>query len=475
MYIKNLDALLDRDIPEESLKLRRLLLNSLEKAMDAVRPTNLIKKSVKIENNLLKIKGTSIHLAQFQKCIIIGGGKATAEMVSELEKLLISHGKIEFGGIINIPKGLAINKQDFSGKVELNFASHPIPDEEGQKGTKKMIELVKNATSKDLIICLMSGGGSALLPLPREGVSLEDLKEINALLLGSGANIEEINAVRKHLSAFKGGQLAKTAESSNHPTIISFIISDVIGNRLDTIASGPTVPDQTTYEDALECIKKYDIYDLIPSGARDILEAGIKNQIPETPKRGDKCFKKTYNFIIGSSDDAAVLAEKYLRENGVVFQSTSKKIQGEARRYGRKCVEKFNIISQKFKNLKEGMIGFIGSGELTVTIRGKGTGGRNQEFLLSFLNELEREKLDFRFALISANLDGIDGNSEAMGAIVDNSTISKYSKLNLDPNEFLNDNNSNAFFKEVGDEILTGYTGINVNDLTIGILLKKSN
>jgi glycerate 2-kinase len=438
--------------------------------LDSVKSKNLIKKAVKIEKDLLKINEFSLDLTKFERFLVIGGGKATASMARELENLLNSYGKIPFSGIINIPKGLEINEEDFSKKIEFNFASHPIPDENGLKGTKRMMELVKNSSEKDLILCLISGGGSSLLPLPKEGLTLSDLKEINSLLLASGANIEEINAIRKHLSAFKGGQLVMVSNQKQKPTIISLIISDVIGNRLDTIASGPTVHDETTYEDAIHYLKKYDIFEKIPNFAREILLSGNKKIIPETPKKKDPCFDKVYNFIIGSVEDAAKAAEIKLKKSGAKVKYIQKKIEGEASEFGSVLLKYVKKLIKKARSIESKKISFIGTGELTVTIKGKGIGGRNQEMLLSFLKLLENRKIDFNFAIISVNLDGIEGNSRAMGAIVDNFSIKKFKNKNLNLSQYLENNDSNTFFKQIQDEIITGYTGINVNDLTIGIV-----
>ncbi len=341
MFIKNRDILLNENIPQKNLELRRILIDVLERALDAVKPKILIKRAVIIDKNQLKIHNLSLDLTQFRRCIIIGGGKASGAMAAELENILISYGKIPFNGIINIPKGLEIDDKDFSGRIKLNFASHPIPNDDGINGVKSMMDLVRNTSNNDLIFCLISGGGSALLPFPMKGLTLEDLKGVNSLLLASGANIKEINTIRKHLSAIKGGRLAKAANKNGEPTIISLIISDVIGNRLDTIASGPTVPDQTTYEDTINYLKKYEIFDKIPENARKFLLLGYKKEIPETPKKEDPCFLKVHNFIIGSVEDAAKAAENYLRQKKIEVKYIQEKIKGEAKEYGLITLNKF--------------------------------------------------------------------------------------------------------------------------------------
>ncbi len=468
MFIKNRDILLNENIPQKNLELRRILIDVLEIALNAVKPKILIKRAVIIDKNQLKIHNLSLDLTQFRRCIIIGGGKASGAMTAELENILISYGKIPFNGIINIPKGLEIDDKNFSGRIRLNFASHPIPDDDGINGVKSMMDLIRNTSNNDLIFCLISGGGSALLPLPMKGLTLGDLKDVNSLLLASGANIKEINAIRKHLSAFKGGRLAKAANKNGEPTIISLIISDVIGNRLDTIASGPTVPDQTTYEDAINYLKKYKIFDRIPENARKILLSGYKKEIPETPKKGDPCFLKVHNFIIGSVENAAKAAENYLKQNNIEVRYIQEKIKGEAREYG---VNLFKIISQfieeNAKKVKTDKFALIGTGELTVTIKGGGIGGRNQEMLVSFLNSIKNKEINYNFLILAVNLDGIEGNSKAMGALIDNSILNKITNENIKPIFFLDNNDSNSFFKKIESEIITGPTGCNVNDLIL--------
>jgi len=468
MFIKNRDILFSRDIPEENRELRTILIDALEIALDAVRPRILVRNAVVIDKNKLKIHDFTLDLTQFERCIIVGGGKANADMVTELQNILTSYGKIPFNGIINIPKGLKIDDKNFSGQIKINFASHPIPDDAGMKGTKRMMELIQNSSDHDLIFCLISGGGSALLPFPMKGLTIEDLKKVNSLLLSSGASIEEINAIRKHLSAFKGGRLVKAANKNGQPTIISLIISDVIENRLDTIASGPTVPDQTTYEDAIIFLKKYQIFDKIPENVRKILLSGYKKEIPETPKKEDPCFLKVHNFIIGSVEDAAKAAENFLKQSNIEVRYIQEKIRGEAREYGVNLIKIISqFIEENAKKVKTDKFAVIGTGELTVTIKGDGIGGRNQEMLLSFLNSIKNKEINYNFLTLAVNLDGIEGNSKAMGALIDNSILKKMTNEKINPIFYLDNNDSNSFFKKIKSEIITGPTGCNVNDLIL--------
>ena len=472
MFVKNTSQLLSGDFNESQKYLRELGLNCLEKALNAVKPKNLIVNSVKIQNDKLIIKEAVFDLNEYNKIYVIGGGKASAEMAYTIEEIM-KNSPINYEGLINIPVGLEIKESEKPKKIKLNFATHPIPNENGVNGTKKMLGFVKGATEKDLIICLISGGGSALLPLPKKGITLKDLQEINSLLLASGASIHEINAVRKHLSDFKGGNLAKTLFNSSRATLISLIISDVISDDLDSIASGPTVPDLTTYKDALDVLKKYEIYIKIPKSALLSLEEGLNNNDLENPKVNDPCFRNVHNFLIGSVKSAIEEIISYLKHD-FITNYFSNNISGEAKDFGKKL---YNIISKQmraieFENLKKN-IALIASGELTVTIKGNGIGGRNQEMLLSFLDFAKDNDFEYEFLVIAANLDGIEGNSKAMGAIVDNFTLKQIAERKINTKEFLDNNNSNSFFKSLNSEIITGPTGCNVNDLILILISKK--
>ena len=336
-----------------------------------------------------------------------------------------------------------------------------------------MLEFVKKSSKKDLIICLISGGGSALLPSPKAGISLRDLQEVNSLLLASGASIHEINAVRKHLSDFKGGNLAKALFNSSGATLISLIISDVVGNNLDSIASGPTVPDRTTFKDAIDILKKYSIHYKVPKSVINSLEQGLKNKSLENPKYNDPCFRNVHNYLIGSVKSAVQEIITYLKQD-FITNYFSDNIIGEARDFGRNL---YSIISEQmnendFENLQKS-IALIGSGELTVTIKGVGIGGRNQEMLLSFLDFVNGKDFEDNFLVIGANLDGIEGNSKAMGSVVDNFTLKQIANRKLNTKEYLDNNDSNSFFKIINSEIITGPTGCNVNDLILILILKK--
>ena len=474
MIIKNISQLFPEDLGKDQLELRKIGLECLEKALHAVKPEILMKKAIKIQGNKLIVQEAIFDLEDYDNIYVIGGGKATAEMAFTLEKILDSRSSFIRGGIINIPEGLKIDKSQVSGRINLNFATHPIPNENGLIGTKKMMEIVERSTQKDLIICLISGGGSALLPLPKEGVSLGDLQILNSLLLASGASIHEINTIRKHISDFKGGNLVKKLYISSKATLLSLIISDVVGNKLDSIASGPTVPDLTTFNEAIDILKKYKILNKIPSSIKNALEQGLNNEKLENPKPNDACFKNVHNHLIGSVKSATEEVNSYLKGLNYNVHYFSNEIVGEAREFGNDLMQIINKeLEKESKAEKKSKIALIGTGELTVTIKGNGIGGRNQEMLLSLLLSMINDPFSDSFVVIAANLDGIEGNSEAMGAIVDTYSLTQANSKNLNPQEYLDKNDSNSLFKILKSEIITGPTGCNVNDLVIVLLSSK--
>ncbi|MFX1357619.1 MAG: glycerate kinase [Promethearchaeota archaeon] len=465
MYIKNISQLTPADIGKKHLELRQIGLEALELAIESVKPDKLIKQSVRLDDFYLMISNDKYDLNTFDTIYFIGGGKASAQMALSFIDLFKKSSITNYEGIINIPEGSEVKNSEINDRIIFNYASHPIPNESGRNGTKGMFKLIEKSTKNDLIICLISGGGSALLPLPKGEISLKDLQKVNSLLLSSGASIHEVNTIRKHISELKGGNLARKVYNSSGATLISLIISDVVGNNLDSIASGPTVPDITTYYDAKDILIKYNLMQKIPSSVNDLILSGQKNPQLETPKKGDKCFNNVYNYLIGSVDSAAEAIINFLNNHNFKTKYFSNKIFGEAKEFGKYLFEKIkDEIRIKMDNSK---LALIGTGELTVTIKGNGIGGRNQEMLLSFLDKLLYTPLSRNYLLIGANLDGIEGNSKAMGAVIDNYVVEQVSNQNIELKNFLNNNDSNSFFKKVKTEIITGPTGCNVNDILL--------
>jgi hydroxypyruvate reductase/glycerate 2-kinase len=473
LYIRNTSQLLPSDLNDAQLNLRKIALEAIEKSITAVRPKRLIEKSIKVIGNTLIIQNDEYDLAHFSKAYIVGGGKATAEMAFMLEKILLKSKSITCEGIINVLQGVTNPEQIVKSNISINYASHPIPNKSGLNGVKKMIDMIDNSNEKDLIFCLISGGGSALLPLPKKKISLNDLQQINSLLLASGASIQEINTIRKHLSDFKGGNLAKRLFNSSKATLISIIISDVVGDNLDTIASGPTVPDSTTFKDACEILKKYEIIKRIPSSIRTLLENGLKGIEMENPKQGDDCFNKVHNYLIGTIKSAVDEITPFLDKHNFEVKNFSNEVVGEAKDYGKSLYALIShTIDDKAFRDSTFKIALIGSGELTVTISGMGKGGRNQEMILGFLDHIKDFDLNYDFLIVGCNLDGIEGNSQAMGALADNLVLNQMKNSNLNPKIFLDNNDSNSFFQSLKCEIITGLTGCNVNDLLLILILR---
>ena len=464
--IKNYSQLLPPHLSKSQSRLRKIILKSLELAVKSVMPEALMERSIKIKKNKLIIQDSEFDLKTFEDIYIIGGGKAVAHMAAYLEKILSKVPNIKYTGIINVPEGLVIDELNLSNLIQVNFASHPIPNEAGLNGVQKMKELIKASSKNSLIVFLVSGGGSALLPSPRRDIHLNDLKAVNSLLLESGASITEINIIRKHLSDWKGGNLARLIHDTSQGSLISLIISDVVGNNLDSIASGPSIPDSSTFKDVHNILKKYQLIEKVPKSIRSLVQEGLINNALETPKLRNKCFEQVYNYLIGSVQSAVDTITDFLKTKGYTVEIFSDRVMGEARIFGKKIFNDYFISLDSSRQIFKPKA-LIGSGELTVTIKGKGIGGRNQEMLLSFLNMTTKSEISCDFCLIGANLDGIEGNSKAMGALIDNNAREQIIELNLDIKKYLDRNDSNSVFKILNTEIISGPTGCNVNDIII--------
>jgi glycerate-2-kinase len=327
-----------------------------------------------------------------------------------------------------------------------------------------MLKIAEDAEKNDLIICLFSGGGSSLMPLPRGDVSLEDKKEITKALLKSGATINEINTVRKHISDFKGGWLAKKAYPA---TILNLILSDVVGDPLDFIASGPTVPDSTSFDDAVKVLQKYNLWEKAPDSVRKVLSTGKKGLIPETPKAGDRVFKKVTNVVVGNNRSSSQAACENLRSSGLNTLLLTATLEGEARQVGIILASTAREVLASGNPVKK-PAGIIAGGETTVIVTGKGKGGRNQEIPLAAASRLADSN---GVAIASLSTDGIDGPTDAAGAVADGKTLERAMKAGMHPDNYLADNDSYHFFSKLGDLIFTGSTGTNVNDISVIVVL----
>lgn len=457
--IKNKFQLISNGENESLKNARRLVLESFECAVDSVNPKTIVKRWVSIVESLLKVGDNSYNLDLFEHIFVIGGGKAGGPMAEALEELL---GSQITKGIVNVPHGSHYETKI----VELHGASHPLPDASSVEGTKMILDIADKAGESDLIVCLISGGGSSLMCYPREGITLVEKKELNSALIKSGATIKEINCVRKHLSNFKGGWLAKRAYPA---TIVNIILSDVVGDPLDTIASGPTVPDETTFTDAKSVLEKYDLWTNLPASIKRILIDGEKGLIQETPKVNDKAFGKVHNFVIGNNRTASTAAFDYLRSQGLNTALLTCTLEGEAKFAGRLLSSIANEILVSGNPVPKPAAIVVG-GETTVKVLGDGLGGRNQELALAAALSIRRDPKS-NVVIASLGTDGIDGPTDAAGAIADVNTCSKASEMGIRPENFLLKNDSYHFFSELRDLIFTGKTGTNVNDISLIVVL----
>lgn len=454
--IVNEAELVENAVFDDDREARRVVLTTLQAGLRSVDPRVAIANHVRRTDNLLRIDGMTFDLGKFENVFVVGCGKAGGAMAEALETVL---GDRLTEGYVNVLRG---TKSVFKPqKILLNEADHPIPDEDGVEGARKIIQLVSKADEKDLVICLISGGGSALMPLPVAGISLQDKQKLTDALLRCGATINEINAVRKHVSELKGGQLAEAAYPA---TLVSLILSDVTGDPLDTIASGPTSPDITTFNDAIAALKKYNLWQrAVPESIKKVLEAGSKGKIPETPKPGHKVFERTYHVIVGNNRLAALAACREAERLGFNTLLLSTMMEGEARHVGtaHAGIAK-EIVASNNPIPKPAVV--VAGGETTVTVTGQGKGGRNQELVLSASIKIEGLR---GVAVASLGTDGIDGPTDAAGAIADGQTITRARDKEMDPKKVLMNNDSYTFFSKLRDLIFTGPTGTNVNDLTV--------
>lgn len=457
--IRNKNRLLDNASSPLNRGAREIALATIEKALDSVDPRNLIRSRVILNGDVLEIDSNSFQLSDYDRIFVIGGGKASGFMAEALEEIL---GDWIKSGVVVIPHGTS--NQYKTNRIGLHEAAHPIPDGHSIAGARKIADTAAQFEEDDLAICLISGGGSSLMAMPPQGVSLDDKKKVTDLLLKSGATINEINTVRKHISEFKGGMLAKRAYPA---TLVSLILSDVIGDNLDVIASGPTVPDLSTFQDAVAILKRYDLWTNTPNSVKKVLIEGMERLIPETPKLGDRVFEKVSNIVIGNNRLASLAAAKELQRRGINTLFLTSFMEGEARDVGLMVAALAREVSTSGNPVSKPAAIIMG-GETTVTVIGSGVGGRNQEIALSASTKIEG--MD-GLVVISLSTDGIDGPTDAAGAMADGNTMTRARRLGLRPQEHLKNNDSYSFFSKLGDLVYTGPTGTNVNDLSVIVMI----
>ncbi len=441
------------DLERQRKELQDTCSEIFHAAIQAVSPEECIHRYLDLSGETLKVDNVRYDLTRVNKLFVIGSGKASAAMALTVERLLGPR----------IHDGIIITKYGHGApltRCRLVEAGHPVPDENGQSAANALLNLVSRATPEDLILCLLSGGGSALTPAPVEGISLTDKQETTRHLLSCGATIHEINTVRKHLSRIKGGRLCQAA---NGAAIVSLILSDVIGDDPDIIASGLTSPDPSTFNDCLFILKKYNALEKISTAVRRHLMDGAKGIGKDTPKPGEKAFTRVTNKIIGNISDALTTAKNMATLLGYQSMILTSTLHGEARETaGVLC-----SIAREIRMFNRPLAPpacLLSGGETTVTVKGAGLGGRNTEFALAAAMKLSGIP---NLMLLSAGTDGTDGETDAAGAFADGSTVSRAEALGLATDRYLSDNNSYTYFKSLQDLLITGPTQTNVMDMQI--------
>ncbi|HOO45027.1 MAG TPA: glycerate kinase [Deltaproteobacteria bacterium] len=434
------------------------------KAIERVDPYKMITQNMSLQGDtlLIRFNGKTLEedLKNYRRIVVLGIGKASSKMGRALEDIL---GK-------RISTGTVVTKYGHGEKLRIITvveAAHPIPDENSVMGAGELFKLAYEANEQTLIINLVSGGGSALFSLPAEGISLEDKQVMTRILLECGADIREINCIRKHISLVKGGQFARVSYPAR---MINIILSDVIGDRLDTIASGITVADDTTFAQAQAIIDKYHIQNRIPESVSALIRSGLEGKVPDTPKPGDKAFEKITNILLGNNAAACRAARDYGVSLGYRSCYLTSSLSGEAREIARFFTAMAKDIDQGISDLARPAL-IVAGGETTVTIRGTGKGGRNQEMALAFLIDLLESYPDFQgIHFLSGGTDGNDGPTDAAGAVVSFDMKKAVLQKGLKPLEYLENNDSYHFFEKLGGLVMTGPTNTNVCDVQLLIV-----
>jgi len=441
-----------------SLKQQRLDARIIfEASLAAADPILLVRRSLQLDGAILQAGKRLYDLARYSNLYVVGAGKAAAKMARAVEALL---GERIAGGIVIVKHGHSIPLK----KLKIVEAGHPIPDPAGIKATEAIIRLLRRTQKNDLILCLVSGGASALLSCPVVGLSLQDKQRTTQALLNCGARIQEVNAIRKHISGIKGGRLAELAYPS---TVLSLILSDVIDDSMDNIGSGPTAPDSSTFADCLSIIDRYGVGDMIPLAVTTFLKKGAAGEIADTPKADNPIFQQVQNLLIGNNQLALVAAKEKAQALGYNTLILSSSVEGEARSLAiDHVVSARDVLSSSSPVRPPACI--ISGGETTVTIRGAGLGGRNQEFALAAALEIDGLN---GIVVLSGGTDGTDGPTDAAGGIVDGTTVQRARDQGLNARSYLERNDSYPLLKAVGDLLITRPTLTNVMDLRLILIV----
>jgi hydroxypyruvate reductase len=442
-----------------------LIARIMSAALRAVDPEKAVERHMQRFGEQLICAARSYDLGRIKRVLVIGGGKAGYPMATAAARILGEH---LTEGVVIVKEGYAVSRSGSEFKPAPNLtiveAGHPLPDKRGVRGTNRIIDILSRTTPDDLVVCLISGGGSALMLSPCPGLKLSDLQRLTEKLLASGATIVEINRLRKHLDRVKGGRLARLAAPAR---LITLVLSDVIGDPLETIASGPTAPDPSTYSDAYQVLEKYQLLDQVPISIVNHLERGMNDELSESPKPGDPIFDSVQNEVIGNNFLAGEAALKQAKIEGLDATLLTTHLQGEARHVGPVLAAiARQVIASGHPSPRQ--VCLIAGGETTVTLIGSGKGGRNQELALSAVEDLAGLP---GTTLVTLATDGGDGPTDAAGAVVTGDTLKRAKRAGMEPIDFLNQNDAYHFFEPLGDLIKCGPTGTNVNDLNFLFVL----
>lgn len=434
----------------------RPLKTMIARALDSVHAGAALRRALKREGDVLTVGSRRYDLRRYDRVVAVGAGKATAPMARAIELLLGSRLQ---GGLVIVKYGHAVPTK----RIAVAEAGHPVPDRAGLTAARRLRALAASLSARDLLIVLLSGGASSLMPAPVPGLTLADKQRVTRQLLRSGASIGEINTVRKHLSNLKGGRLAESTRAA----VLTLILSDVIGDDLSAIASGPTAPDPTTYGEAIACLKRYRLWSSVPQPVRSHLERGRRGLFAETPKPRSRLFRRVHHQIIGNGQQALTALTRAAREAGLRTVLHAVALTGEARSAG----IRFGRLAQDIHSGRNPVARpccIVAGGETTVTVRGGGQGGRAQEFAVAAATAIAGLPHVWVAAI---GTDGTDGPTDVAGALVSGETVARAQRLGVDLDEALARNDTYRALKALRAHIKTGPTGTNVNDLYLLFVL----
>ncbi len=439
-----------------SSPIRPLLKKLIVRGLHAVDARKAVGRVISRNSEEFVIGRRRYDLSRYDRVVVLGAGKATASMAQAVEQRLGSRLQ---GGFVVVKHGHVVPTR----QIVVAEAGHPVPDRYGRRAADRLCDMAAELGRRDLLIVLLSGGASSLLPAPVPGITLADKQRTTQELLRCGASIREINTVRKHLSRIKGGRLAEMTKA----TIATLILSDVLGDDLSAIASGPTVPDPTTYLEAVAILKRYRIWRAVPQRVRRHLDRGCQGLVSETPKPGFSLFRRVHHHIVGNNEAAVRAVARAAREAGLRTLVHRSALTGEARDEGQRFGVLARNIVRSGKPLERPCC-VVAGGETTVTVTGRGTGGRAQEFAAAAALEIAGLAKAW---VVAIGTDGTDGPTDAAGAVVDGSTLARAQRLSVDLKGALQRHNTYPALKRLDQLIMTGPTGTNVNDLYLLLIL----